>query len=391
MNKNGFAFIAAIIILVLLAALGTFSMSMLSTDINIATDTEKSTQAFYIAEAGIQHVVYKLKNDSDYRDDPSAVTTGNLGEGSYSVSVTVDGDDYTLTSIGTRDNVQRVIVHAVTVEEAGDTDFLNYAIFLGGGDGTIWTSILKNANITGSIFINGDMDIGKDSNIDGDVVATGEIGLGSDVTITGDTLPDSDPPAQQPSFVTTYYDDLISTATSQPSGDQNISGEISGTTYVNGLVTVNGNLTGSGIIVTSGDVDINRGITIGDNITLISGDTFTVKKDVTIGDNCTLYASNQLTINKNNNTGSSDNGSALLSGGDVDIAKDSTIYGFIYGDAEVNIDKNFTFVGNLCGSEMGEIQKDCNITFNNELIDFSSIQGFASGVTVTLGDWDEAY
>lgn len=376
----------------LLAALGVFAVSIFSTDVEIAFDSIKSSQALFIAETGRQFVMYKLKTDNAYRTSGYATPqTGSIGDGAFSVSVTKAGNVYTLTSAGTVGVVTRKVRQEVSVTGGGRPPFLDYAVFFGGGDGTIWTSIYRDANITGDIFINGDMDMGRDSTIDGSVIATGQIELGANVTITGSTTPYAAPPAAQPAFDTTYYDNEIATAALQPAGNQNISGAISGTTYVNGNVIINGDLTGSGAIVTTGDITIRKDRVVGNGITLISGDVFTAAGNVSIGSNCTVYASSQLTMGSNNNVGSSgsNNGSVLLSDGGIDILGSSTLYGFVFGDGEVNLTASVTLTGNLSGSEMGEIRRYANITLDANSVDFSLIHGFATDFTVTPQSWNE--
>ena len=73
-NKKAFVLVAAIIILVLLAALGIFSVSLLSTDIEIASDTLRSAEALFLAEAGLQYTAENLlSGDSDWSDNPNLI------------------------------------------------------------------------------------------------------------------------------------------------------------------------------------------------------------------------------------------------------------------------------------------------------------------------------
>ena len=87
MNKQGFAFIAAIIIMVLLAVLGTFSLSLSSSDINIAINTERSIEAFYVAEGGLQYYLEQLSNqDSSWRTPPAKPSDKSLGSGTFTIT-----------------------------------------------------------------------------------------------------------------------------------------------------------------------------------------------------------------------------------------------------------------------------------------------------------------
>jgi len=366
------------------AYLGFVQSSTKSTGAQIA-----DSQAIYLADAGIHYGIYSLKLNPTW--DENGGTNHYLPSGQTNKFFIVDvlslgGGDYRLTSTGTVDDQSRTVQQDVTLSGGNIPDaFINHAVFFGGGDGSIWTTINNGTTITGDIFINGDMDIGRNSYIDGDVRITGEdLGLGRNVTITGDTETESIFPCDQPSFETTYYDNEISTAASNPDleGDQNISGEISGTTYVDGYVFINGNLTGTGTIVCTGDITIKKNETVANGITLISGDTFTLNKGITIGSNCVLYASEQLTIGNNNIIGSDTSGSVLLSNGDIDLDK-ATIYGLVFGNAEVNTAK-ITLTGNLSGSETGNIAKNSTITLDSDLVDFSSFEGFGGEAEVSL-------
>ena len=404
MDNRGFALLVSVIIMLLLSSLGIFSVSLLSTDTHISLDTLSSAQAFFIAEAGIQQVIYKLKNESAYRDNPSSVTE-NIGEGGFFVTISKADTTYTLISTGTVGEVGRRITQIVEVEEGGSPGFLDYVIFFGGGDGTSLSCLWRDSEITGDIFINGDMYIGMNSTVEGSVTATGDITLSpfGGITITEGTFPDSDPPEEQPDFDTSYYDREIQTAASEPAGDQNISGEISGATYVHGDVTINGNLTGSGAIVATGNIEIDAGRNIGDGITLISGDTLKAKwrlfrGGVTIGSNCLLYATNQVTLIGDTDIGQSGqgNGSVVLSDGGIFVGPSADIYGFVFGDEDVRLGVNADIEGNLAGSELVRegnwlFGSHCDITLNSELVDFASIQGFESSgeATVTLGGWEE--
>jgi len=406
-NKKGFGLIVAIFIIVILASLGIIGAAMFSMDTQVSLDTLRSMQAFYIAEAGIQDVMYRLKDDEDFRDDPSGDSpiTGSLAIGSYSVAVSKVDSTYTVTSTGTVGEVNRIITQSIDVAEGGDPGFLDYVIFFGGGDGTNLSRLWRDSEITGDIFINGDMYIGMNSTVEGSVTATGDITLSpfGGITITEGTFPNSDFPEEQPDFDTSYYEGEIQTAASESAGDQNISGEIAGTTYVHGDVAINGNLTGSGAIVATGNIEIDAGKNIGDGITLISGDTLTAnwrlfRGGVTIGSNCLLYATNQVTLVGNTDIGQSGegNGSVVLSDGDIFVGPSADIYGFVFGDEDVRLGVNADIEGNLAGSELVRegnwlFGSHCDIILNSELVDFASIQGFESSgeATVTLGGWEE--
>lgn len=73
--------------MVLLAALGIFAVSLLSTDTRIAVDTEHSAQAFFIAEGGLRYYVEQLQNQSSsWASPPSVPANIALGSGTFTIT-----------------------------------------------------------------------------------------------------------------------------------------------------------------------------------------------------------------------------------------------------------------------------------------------------------------
>lgn len=116
-NKQGFAFIAAIIIMVLLGILGTFSLSMLSSDINIAVNTEHSTEAFYVAEGGLQYYLEELSNQSaSWASPPAKPSNKALDPGIFTITTANEqGNEIDVTSTGTVTGIEgESVVRVVT-------------------------------------------------------------------------------------------------------------------------------------------------------------------------------------------------------------------------------------------------------------------------------------
>jgi hypothetical protein len=183
---------------------------------NIAAITDiQAEQAFYIASAGMESYLELLEADSDWSTPPAVFTNQAFGAGTFTITYSnqaVDSIDVTSTGKVTGwdgNSVQRVVVQHVTKAAGAGTAFSDFAIFYGGGDGSIETEIKKNQTITGDIFVKGDLDIGKDCTITGNVSATGEIDVGSGTNISGTTTEYAAQPANQPVLTTTYYDNLI--------------------------------------------------------------------------------------------------------------------------------------------------------------------------------------
>jgi predicted acyltransferase (DUF342 family) len=384
--------LAFVMMAVLLAIVGSF-MAMTVTLARTGGYELVSSQALWVAEAGIEQVLYKLKNDADYRNNPTTIS-GNLGDGSFSVDVAKGGSTYTLTATGTVAPIRRKITQTIEVNTSGYTwDFADYIFYFGTTAGNY--SLAKNSQISGNIFIKGNLSIGNNSQITGNVLATGSISLGKWVVVTGEVLPNSEPPATMPSLNTTHYDNEIAVAAQRPAGNQNISGTISGTTYVNGNVTINADtqtLT-SATIVANGTITIKKDVELGDNIALIAADDLAAKQGYLIGKNCTLYSSTQVTIGKSGTFGSSSTGSVIITPGDVDIDQTNEIYGLVFAVDEISIGQNSEVTGNVAGGRINSIAQGTLYTLNNDLVDFDSIEGFigaADQVAVNpQKDWNE--
>jgi len=390
-TEKGVILLLTFIFMVVLSIITIAFLFMISTQTKGRGYDIISHKALWLAEAGIQQVLYQLKNDAGYRNSPATVTE-SLGSGSYSVCVSKDGDIYTLSSTGTVDVLSRQIEQTVEVAGEASWDFAEYMLYFGTTAGNY--SIGRDSVFSGSIFVKGNLTIDRDSTIDGDVLATGNITLGRDVTVTGDVLPGSEAPATMPALDTATYDAQIATAATYPSGNRTFSGVISGTNYVNGKATINGNISGTGTIVATGDVVINEDMQVGDSITLIAGDELKAKEGYLIGDHCTLYASTEVSLAKSGTFGSASIGSVIISPQDVVIKENNKIYGLVFAADQISIGKDSEVTGNVAGGRINSIARDNVYTLDNDLVDFSSIAGFSAGasgeVTVTpQKDWNE--
>ncbi|UCG35307.1 MAG: pilus assembly PilX N-terminal domain-containing protein [Candidatus Omnitrophota bacterium] len=122
--KKSFALIVTLIVITLLSGLGLFGVSMLSTDTHIAVDATQADEAFYIAEAGLKHVMAKIVTDGSYRDNPTQVME-NFASGLFIVDVTKVGNTYTLTSNSTIGGITRVISQSVVFSDDHSGPFAN--------------------------------------------------------------------------------------------------------------------------------------------------------------------------------------------------------------------------------------------------------------------------
>lgn len=399
-NNKGLSLVAVVIVMLIVASLALLVASFMSSG-NIAAITDmQSEQAFYIANAGMECYLELLEADSDWSTPPTVFTNQAFGSGTFTITYAnqaTDSIDVTSTGKVTGwdgNSVQRVVTQNITKAAGAGTTFADFALFYGGGDGSIDSDIKKNQTITGDIFIKGDLGIGKDCTITGDVSATGAVTVGSGTSISGATTEYATQTVTQPTLVTTYYDDLITTASGDPSGNRTFEAEtISGTVYVNGNAVIKDYIDGSGLIVVTGSVDIKSEVGIGDNITIVSDGTLLMRINGTVGESVTFYSSSDIDLRAGIVLGDgagAGEGVVLLSPGDVSLGNNTTITGFVFGD-DVTIGTNLDMTGNLSGNRIVSLGTGADIIKNNTKVNYSSIQGFNTGMSITLATslWQE--
>lgn len=80
-NQSGFSIVATVMIMMILALFAAAAVSLITTAAGTGIQEERGTQAFYIADGGMQYTL--KKNTYPYY----AVASTNLGDGSFTVSV----------------------------------------------------------------------------------------------------------------------------------------------------------------------------------------------------------------------------------------------------------------------------------------------------------------
>ncbi len=78
-SQNGSALIICLLSLAVLSALGTAALMVSTTNQTIAGNYRKQSQAFFVAEAGLQKAIAELKNNMAWRgEDTTGVETGDM-------------------------------------------------------------------------------------------------------------------------------------------------------------------------------------------------------------------------------------------------------------------------------------------------------------------------
>jgi len=135
MSKKGAALIITFMVVVVLAILGSATISRSMSERFLAQRYAESTQAFWLAEAGVSQALLQLKTDFNNLDSISAATLGN---GQYSVDpIVAEGSNLRITAHGfvssqAAPRAERTITVLVQSSGGGSNlsspDLLQYAV-----------------------------------------------------------------------------------------------------------------------------------------------------------------------------------------------------------------------------------------------------------------------
>ena len=112
MRNDGISVVALVIVLLLMSALGFVFSSLIITKQKSTHLPFRSTQAFYVVQAGIEYAIrYACDNQSDFWKDPDNIfpVAQSLGAGSFNVTYNADES---ITSTGTAGIAEREITLA---------------------------------------------------------------------------------------------------------------------------------------------------------------------------------------------------------------------------------------------------------------------------------------
>ncbi len=163
-KEKGQVAIIAVLVVSLIMVSVVFAISKMSLDnYEMADLSLSSTQAYFLAESGIEEGIYRLKDDLNY-------TGGNYDTpiGNYVIEVTDNTTYYTVRAEGHVGGVVRAITAnlSISVESAKIT---GYSAFAGDDVWMFWS----NAIVNGDVWANDDVDFSSNSTVYGDVISAG--------------------------------------------------------------------------------------------------------------------------------------------------------------------------------------------------------------------------
>ena len=205
----GAALMSALLVTIIITGLGVSAITLTTFDSEITANDRSATQAFYLAEGGVQHAIALLKaagGADDGLDDELGTNSGVMlndvafGGGLYTVTALDNNDDGDQTT----DSDDQIFIRsvgrqngAVSVIQVGVTASVGAGGALGGIITEDDLAIPGDATVTGAcgnVHSNGDIDVSGNPTIDQDLTAQGVITIGGSPTVWGDTTPGA--PAQ---------------------------------------------------------------------------------------------------------------------------------------------------------------------------------------------------
>lgn len=391
--KNGVALLITIFIMFLILSLSVYVLNFSTTESKIADSQVRGNKTYYLAEAGIQEMVWKLKNDAAYKNnfetDPlwtASFTRSNpfgADSGSYTVAIAntslAHGNVISTGSININGKISQRIIKTYIYRALGQSGIGSSASF---SDGNVDISS-SNVNYTGgNAHSNGVFNINGASNVNvqADLEAVGNYNKNqnSTVIVGGATHAANYPPAAveitMPAvdFDSNDSSSMKNRATIYYTPDQ-----------FEDLIENNPSLTLNGIIYVSGHTEIE------DNINL------TINGLLVVNGNLEIEDITNLTVNSATGTPS-----GIMTNGKMKFKDDFgniNINGVLYSSAQLTIEdadagQNFTINGGTASRKLtiSNSSRTINIIFNNQVLTDTLAPAPFSPV-LTVDHWEEEY
>lgn len=403
-KHRGVALILTILLMSLILFLSLYLLSFALTEDKIAKSQAWGAKTYYLAEAGIQEMVWKLKNDAAYKQnfetDPSWTASFTRADpfgannGSYTVSITNSSLAHgVITStgainIGAGKTSQRVVKTYVyrAIGQSGVQDNGGYA------DGNIdISSSLVNFN-GGSAHSNNIFNINGAStvNIDIDLNAVGNYleSQSSTVTVGGATHSANNPPA-----ATAIAMPAVDFDSGDPNSYKNRATVVYTQAAFDNLMKNNQNLTLAGpITYVDGDIDIKGAQTLTVNGLLVAGRDLIVGHSQCRSSRC---GSNDITV-----IHTAGQAAGIFAKRKINFESWTgavNINGVVYANDQLNLlsipaGLNFDVTGGLVSRKLTitSVQQPININYDN-LILSEALGATEFSPVLTVDHWEEEY
>lgn len=169
-NRKGQVTIATIIVIFSAAVVLAVALGLLTyNEIKKIDNVVKSAQSYYVAEAGVEDAILRVKNSMNYSTSYSL----SVADGSTEIDISGPVEDLTITSKGSVNNRVRKLAVGLNATPSTVNVNFNYGIQVGDG-GLVMAS---NTQVNGNVFSNGPVQGSGTSKIYGDIYSAGAAGL----------------------------------------------------------------------------------------------------------------------------------------------------------------------------------------------------------------------
>ncbi|MDP2708672.1 MAG: hypothetical protein Q8O93_01295 [bacterium] len=404
-SKNrGIALILTLLLMSLVLFLSLYLLNFSLTEDRISKSQAWGAKTYYLAESGIQEMVWRLKNDAAYKQnfetDPnwtvnfSRVNPFGADNGSYSVNLQNIGlARGVITSTGTIDigngKTSQRIVKTYVYRALGQSAIIDTSAYADGNVDISYGTVNfydGSAHSNNNFIINGISTV----NVDTDLKAVNQYNKSwlSTVNVGGSVYSSNNPPAaaeiQMPA---------VDFDSDDPNSLINRAGAVYSSSEFDELMENNQNLTLNGITYVDGDINIKGAQTLTINGLLVAG------RDIMIGHSlCRGWSrcgSNSIAVN---NTEGQPSGLMAkrkinfeLWTGEVDIS------GIIYANDQLNllnvpVGFNFNAYGGLISRKLTVtgVWRPINIHYNSEILS-QSLGATEFSPVITVEHWEEEY
>lgn len=404
-QDKGIALIFTILLMSLLLFLSIYFLNFSITEKKISKSHAQGDQAYYLAEAGVNDMIWKLKNDAAYKDnfEDNAVWSASFSRanpfgansGSYEVSITNSSRAHgEIISTGRIDmgggKTARRVIKTTVYKALGETDIQDSA---GYADGNIDISASRVNFFNGSAHSNNDFTVNNGSIIfvDSDLRAVRNYleSWTSTSTIIGQIHAKNYPP--EAAEIDMPAIDFNSAATSSYKNRATV---VYDADDFEDLLWENQNLTlNDPITYVEGDVKI-RGA---QNLT-VNG-ILAVERDMEVGfDNKWKTRTGPSSITVNHATGMP---AGILAGRHINFREytgNININGLIYAADQLNITNlaadsySFSVIGGIVGRKLTVTSswRTINITHDNNIL-LEIFEATEFSPIITVDHWEEEY
>jgi hypothetical protein len=377
-KAKGFVLLISLILLLSISVITAAFVYLVTIRTRAVASGLDNSKAFWLAEAGIQQVIYTVKTDANYRDAPTTIT-GNLGDGKYSVTVVKQTGKtvYDMVSTGTVGGASRSIGQTATLVMQGWTKpFTDYGVFAGGGS----INLQSTSKILGDVYTVGTVTTASKASVTGTVYANSGSGNYTRLPLPNPTIP-------APALTKTYYTTLINTAKTVVAGNKTYDtlALAGGTVYINGTVSAT-NITGPGTVVSTGVFTIGGG-NVGQGVNIISNSTISASSSSHIQSLSVLYATTGISL-----AGSGvviDNAALITPGTVSDMAKSVTIHGAIFCGGNLSLTGKTTMTGAVVSGGTITMSSSAQIIRSSSELPLTVPNGVENISSVTLSAWQE--